>query len=116
MTDFSTINTNQKILTTLVAKSGELVSDIRIGRKSDTGAACRNGGINMQNNMQSTTVKDLDECCRRCLEKQASEPDWLPITFIALRWTCHCHHGPYNETCQLDTTSPTWHSAACSYN
>ena len=64
-TDFSTKNTNQKILTTLVAQSGELVTDIRIGKKSDTGAACRNGGINMQNDMHSTAVLRYSQGTRR---------------------------------------------------
>ena len=93
-----------------------MVTDVRIGIKFDTGGACRNGKISMQNDMTMTTVRELDECCRRCLEKQSAESDWLPITFIALRWSCHCHHGSYNETCQVGTHSPTWQSAACSYN
>ena len=54
--------------------------------------------------------------CRKCLNKQEEKADWLPITHISLRWTCHCYHGPYNDSCQMETNTPTWQSAACSNN
>ena len=109
--NLSTSSSNIKLLTTFVGRRGELVSDIRIGKRSTQG--CYNGGLGMKHDFYRTGLGSLDRCCRMCLEAAEDRSDWRPISHISLGWNCHCYHGPYDDTCQRDRNR-WWQSAACS--
>ena len=118
---FSSSGSNDRMLTTFVGKRGDLVSDIRIGKRSRQDADCYKGGMGFDHDYYRTTVGTLDRwsrtsvemgcnsvccrCCRKCLQR-AKERDWPAITHIALYRNCHCYHGSYNETCQGGTFCP----------
>ena len=57
---FSSSGSNERMLTNFVGKRGDLVSDIRIGKRSRQDADCYKGGMGFDHDYYRTTVGTLD--------------------------------------------------------
>lgn len=69
---FSSSGSNDRMLTNFVGKRGDLVSDIRIGKRSRQDADCYKGGMGFDHDYYRTTVGTLDRWSRTSVEMGCS--------------------------------------------